>query len=156
MHSSPYALCNYMSCASLRSESKTLTAKLWMTAACCVYECVGKAVIKDLMEREIILHLLCGSIAISRVFPPFLAVGFPPSEVTTAEPLWQGVHLGAVRGAGSIPGRSASVKGWQSFLQFPFPWATRSNQIQSSPHYLPLVSLIVIWKYVAKESKNRG
>lgn len=48
-----------------------------MTAACCVYECVGKAVIKDLMEREIILHLLCGSVAISCMFPPFLAIGSP-------------------------------------------------------------------------------
>lgn len=79
-------------------------------------------------------------------FPPSPAIGSPRQRPGLPSPFGVERAWGAVRGAGSVPGRSASVKDWQGFLQFPFPWAASSNQTQSSPHYLPFVSLIVIWK----------
>lgn len=135
---------------------KTPTDKLQMSEACCVSECVGRAVLKGWVEREINDSVSPVPYCNQARLPPLLAIGSPHPARPLLGPFGTERTAGAVSGAGNVPGWSASVKDWQCFLQFPFPWATSSNQIQSSPYYLPLVSLIVIWKYVAKESKNRG
>lgn len=73
------------------------------------------------MEREInysVSPVLYGN---QSRLPPLLAIGSPHQAGPLFSPFGTGHAAGAVRGAGSVPGWSASVKDWQCFLQFPFP-----------------------------------
>lgn len=154
---STHMRCNYMSCASLWSQAKNTHCSTQNDCSVLCLRASWKGCNKGLSGNiNKLFRISCPIEQSVACLPPPLAMG----SLHRTWPLQSSFGMertrGTVRGAGTIPDRSASVRDWQCFLQFPFPWATSSNQIQSSPHYLPLVSLIVIWKYVAKESKNHG